>query len=314
MIRPYRQFMSLQQLLIMVLTSHRIRESIELDDSAQYAVFSTRPAMFEYTIQVKNFGAPGLLKVQLEFGPDRALICDANTFNAVRDADRGRDNLTYLEISSGAELFAKPQKQEAFTPNGKPPPTLQEALSSIESMPASTGNFGRRQDGFTPNTKTAPSGIEKVGGLPANLLNTAAAKPSKNAKPPEGKEAFDFLNAGCYWKEGEEGFWRERGARDKSRDETLPFPVVQKCRGYNPGTFLIALENVQSKIKPKLFRGMSPNRWTGEFNGCAEYQVDGWKWPEGYRTYLAAGVLPSREFYNFITGKILKGLPSFAKD
>lgn len=297
MIRPYRQFMSLQQLLVMVTTSHRIREYIELDDSAQYAIFSTRPAMFEYTIQVKNFAAPGLLKVALEFGPDKALICDANVFNAVRDADRGRDNLTFLEIATGAEIFAKPEKQEAFKPNERPTPTLAQAFDSIDKMPTTKGNIsGARKSGFTPNTQ-------------AGRQAAVAHKAKSRLIIPEGKAVFDHLNKGCVWEEGQAGFWRETTLRTVT--DKLPFPVKTLCRGYRRAEFLEALDNVQSKLLPKVFRGMSPHRWTGEFNGCGEYQVDGWKWPEGYRTYLADGVLPSREFYNFITGKDLKGLPSF---
>lgn len=311
----YHQWLSVKTLLQMVTTSHRISESIELDSRARYAIMTEHPAMFEVEVTLNNPGAPGTRKVEFVFDQSRGLVCDAETFRALSEADLVRRRLTFIEIASGDEIFAKPPKLDAFTPNGKPTPTLKEAFEAIDKLPPQTGNFGRRQDGFQPNTskKAAPSSVEKVAGLPAFLLDTAAGKPGALAKIPEGKEAFDYLNEGCYWEEGQEGFWRERGSRMLSRNDTLPFPVVQKCRGYNKAEFLLALDNVQFKIKPKVFRGMSPNRWTGEFNGCAEFQVDNWKWPEGYRTYIVGGVLPSREFYNFITGKTLKGLPSFAK-
>lgn len=295
----YHKFLPLKELLSMVLTSARIQEYIELDFSATFAIFSTRPAMFEYTIEVKNSGARGTQKIVLEFSPDKALLCDASVFNAVRTADRGRENLTYIETSSGAELFAKPEKQEAFKPNERPTPTLAQAFDSIDKMPTTKGNIGgARKSGFTPN---------KQAGRQAAI----AHKVKSRLIIPEGKAVFDHLNKGCVWEEGQAGFWRETTLRTVT--DKLPFPVKTLCRGYRRAEFLEALDNVQSKLTPKVFRGMSPHRWTGEFNGCGEYQVDGWKWPEGYRTYLADGVLPSREFYNFITGKDLKGLPSFTE-
>jgi hypothetical protein len=296
----YHKFMPLKELLSMVLTSARIQEYIELDFSATYAVFSTRPAMFEYTIEVKNSGSRTLQKIALEFSPDKALLCDAKVFNALREADRGRDNLTYIETSSGEEIFAKPQKQEAFTPNERPTPTLAQAFDTIDKIPAAKGNFGdARKDVFTPNPKQA--------GRQAALEH----KSKSRLIIPEGKEVFDHLNKGCIWEEGQAGFWRETALRTVT--DKLPFPVKTACRGYRRAEFLEALDRVQSQLKPKVFRGMSPHRWTGNSNGCGEYQVDGWKWPGGYRTYLADGVLPSREFYHFITGKDLKGLPSFTK-
>jgi len=308
----YHQWLSLKTLLGMVVTSHRIKESIELDDYARYAIYTEHPALFEIEVVLKQVGAPGTRKVPFVFDSSRALLCDADTFNALRQADAPRRRLIFIEIASGDEVF-KQVKQEAFVPNGgNAPPTLKEALESIDKLPTSTGNFGgRRQDGFTPNAKKSSPTKSRPVKQPAMIMNTAAHKPGPNAVIPQGRAVFDYLNKGCYWEEGQEGFWRAGGLREVTNK--LPFPVKMVCPGYRRAEFLQALDRVQSRLKPKVFRGYSPNRWTGEFNGSAEYQVDGWKWPEGYRTYLEAGVLPSREFYKFITGQDVPGLPSFAK-
>lgn len=307
--------LQLKDLLDMVVTSARIGEYIELDPATRYAIYTNHPMAFEYTISVKSPRVRGGEEITLEFTQHTALLCDAEVFRALRIADQVRYRLTFIDTATGGQIFAQPEKQAAFVPNGgKPVPTLAEAFESLDKIPPQTGNFGRRQDGFTPNTskkpvpKTRPA---KSAGASAAMLNTAAFKPGPRAIIPEGKAVFDHLNKGCVWEEGQAGFWRAGGLREVTNN--LPFPVKTICVGYRRAEFLEALDNVQSKVKPKVFRGMSPHRWTGEFNGCAEYQIDGWKWPEGYRTYLAAGVLPSREFYHFITGKVLKGLPSFAK-
>lgn len=95
----------------------------------------------------------------------------------------------------------------------------------------------------------------------------------------------------------------------------LPFPVITSAVGYVRKDFLARLEITEtSHAFRKQYRGWSTNRWTGEANGSGEYQLSGWSWPEGYKTYLKAGVLPSREFYKFIMGKDLASLPSYNKE
>lgn len=304
----------LKDLLDMVVTSARIGEYIELDPATRYAIYTNHPMAFEYTIQVKSPRVRGGEDLTLEFTQHTALLCDAEVFRALRIADQVRYRLTFIDTATGGKIFEQPEKQAAFTPNGgKPMPTLAQAFEDLDKIPHQPGNFGRRrQDGFTPNTsKKVPPAKSRPVKQPAMIMRTAAYKPGPDAVTPEGRAVFDYLNKGCYWEEGQEGFWRSGGLREVTN--TLPFPVKMICAGYRRAEFLEALDRVQSRLKPKVFRGYSPNRWTGEFNGSAEYQVDGWKWPEGYRTYLAAGVLPSREFYNFITGRYLKALPSFAK-
>lgn len=301
----------LKDLLDMVVTSARIGEYIELDPATRYAIYTNHPMAFEYTIQVKSPRVRGGEDLTLEFTQHTALLCDAEVFRALRIADQVRYRLTFIDTATGGKIFEQPEKQAAFTPNsGKPMPTLAQAFEDLDKIPHQPGNFGRRQDGFTPNTskKVPPA---KLSGMPASIMKTAAGKPGLQAIIPEGKAVFDHLNKDCFWKEGEAGFWRANGPR--TANDTLPFPVKTTCAGYNRAEFLKALAATEAKLQPKVFRGMSKHRWTGEFNGCAEYQVHGWKWPEGYRTYLEAGVLPCRKFYHFITGKDLKGLPSFAK-
>lgn len=316
----FHKFLTLPTLLDMVLTSARIEEYIELEPSAAYAIYSRHPSAFEYTVHVKQPNIRGLQTLALEFTPNIALLCSAEVFRALRNADILLGRLAFIDIQSGGEIFApKPAKLEKFAPN---PPTLKEAFDTLDKLPAQKGNFGDTKGvlkpvKFAPNEpgkkhpgpkKAAP---KKVSGFSAQLSKTAAFAPGPKAIAPAGKAQFDFLNKGCWTEDQTAGFWRERGERTEK--DHLPFPVIGVCAGYQRAEFLFFLDRVQSRLKPKVFRGMSPHRWTGEFNGSAEYQVDGWKWPEGYRTYIQAGVLPSREFHHFITGRHVKGLPSFAK-
>lgn len=119
-------------------------------------------------------------------------------------------------------------------------------------------------------------------------------------------------NTGCYFPDHIEGYWRQQPEKDESG---LPFPVISKdgVDGYSKEQFLTALhdkerEGEDSKL---LCKGSSICRLTGEANSSAEYSMEGWKWPAGYKSYIEKGVLPSADFYAFIMGAWLDGLISY---
>lgn len=307
------KFLPLKELLHLALDSAVEEVSVKLDTAVRYAIYTEHQTVFEYVLTQQATRGRGVVPVALEFSASQVLLCDAECFRALRIADQDKRRLVFIDVATGDEIFALP-KPEKFAPN---PPTLKEAFDSIDKIPKQAGNFGDHKPvKFTPNVGTKHPGPKKavpkkVAGFSAHLSKTAAYAPGPKAVPPSGKAQFDFLNKGCWTPDQTAGFWRERGER--SAKDHLPFPVIGVCAGYQRAEFLACLDRVQSRLKPKVFRGMSPHRWTGEFNGSAEYQVDGWKWPEGYRTYLQAGVLPTREFHHFITGRYIAALPSFAK-
>lgn len=128
--------------------------------------------------------------------------------------------------------------------------------------------------------------------------------------PPKGKAIYEVLNAHCFAGSKAAGFWREK-PEPKGSDGNLPFPVKQNLTDFVLTAFLDRLDEIEAKAESKHFKGWSTHRWTGEKNGSSEFHYRGWKWPVGYRGYIADGVLPSRKFYKFIMGATLSGLPEF---
>lgn len=140
----------------------------------------------------------------------------------------------------------------------------------------------------------------------------------KKGVPPKGKEAMSVINDNgrlLNWEDKRAGFWRQNV--NYIRNDTLPFPVITTCKEYDKvakGTFLLRLAEIEHLALVNRYRGWSQHRWTGEANGSTEFFFRDWRWPVGYSTYLKAGVLPSREFYAFITGKDIPTLPSYNKE
>lgn len=131
--------------------------------------------------------------------------------------------------------------------------------------------------------------------------------------PPGGKKAMACINDNgrlLKWEPKTAGYWRQ--VVNYSADDTLPFPVITTARGYVKSAFLNQLKIAERAATQRAYRGWSNNRWDGTANGSSEFNLNGWKWPSGYFTYLEAGVLPSREFYKFIMGKDLETLPSYS--
>lgn len=96
----------------------------------------------------------------------------------------------------------------------------------------------------------------------------------------------------------------------------MPWPVIFEVEGYDKDAFnhkLTLLQQLNPNLTTKMYRGVSLNRLTGEFNGNAEYELGGWVWPAGYIAYICMGVPPSRAFYEFVMGVDLPTLPTYGR-
>ena len=151
--------------------------------------------------------------------------------------------------------------------------------------------------------------------------------------PPIDHEAvlawhrFHELNDNSKFPDKVEGYWRQMAVippKDNLPGANVrhfinmdgaefPWPVRLTPTGFDQDAFLIKLMALESTLNPLRYRGISMNRLTGESNGCAEYEHDEWKWPEGFKEYIKNGVPPSRAFYSFVMGKDLDTLPTYGR-
>lgn len=102
-----------------------------------------------------------------------------------------------------------------------------------------------------------------------------------------------------------EGYWRATKSQIGLKfDSQLPWPRTHPDAEsvYGRDEFLIKLQMFEAKARAVGYKGWSRSRLTGECNGSREYEYRGWTWPEGYQHYIEHGVLPSRAFYEFVTG------------
>lgn len=78
---------------------------------------------------------------------------------------------------------------------------------------------------------------------------------------------------------------------------------VAKARPFKgQADFLAALYDIEDRANVIHYRGWSTCRICGKPNGSAEFEYRGWRWPSGYRHYVAEhNVRPSSEFHAFIT-------------
>lgn len=126
-----------------------------------------------------------------------------------------------------------------------------------------------------------------------------------------GQRAWSRLNIGCQTQSKTAGFWRQTFEKSSPflGANSLPFPVRMKLETFEKEAFLKQLTIEERKATKRPMKGWSTNRWDGSKNGSTEFQYKGWRWPCGYRTYIEGGVLPSAQFFKFIMGYDLAGLP-----
>lgn len=145
------------------------------------------------------------------------------------------------------------------------------------------------------------------------------------------EQLANFLEANIDSKfpKGIEGHWRsqkdvpsqenviasKRLAREPESEPSLPWPVAYfDIDGYDILFFLSKLAMKEKTAELHNYRGFSIHRLTGKVNGIGEYESSGWRWPEGYRSYIEMGVPPSRAFHRFITGIDIVGLPRYGHE
>ncbi|BAG41518.1 hypothetical protein [Ralstonia phage phiRSL1] len=80
-----------------------------------------------------------------------------------------------------------------------------------------------------------------------------------------------------------------------------PSPTTSDWPWTGQSAFLNKLERVESTLDPVAYRGISRCRVCGEGNGCEEFNLEGWRWPSGFRHYIEQhNVKPSSEFIAMI--------------
>lgn len=101
-----------------------------------------------------------------------------------------------------------------------------------------------------------------------------------------------------------EGFWKS----SSDSDENLPWPWPDP-RWLQRTTFLRALDRIEVQARKISYRGFSHCRLCGCRNGSRSFQFDIWKWPEGFRHYVADHeVRPSSDFEIFISSNQMNGM------
>ena len=103
---PYFEFITLRSLLVQITTSHRITESIELDERAEYALFTEQPLAFELVIHQTGAVRQDPLGMKaFEFHMGTALLCDEKVARALALADAKKERLQILRISDGCAVL-----------------------------------------------------------------------------------------------------------------------------------------------------------------------------------------------------------------
>ncbi|MNR21039.1 hypothetical protein D3C85_1379150 [compost metagenome] len=116
-----------------------------------------------------------------------------------------------------------------------------------------------------------------------------------------------------------EGYWRQYAVPPFSdrpfpmAADKYPWPVPMESEGFHKEGFLRQLRFIQDQAQCVTYRGFSRHRLSGGMNGSAEYEHEGWKWPEGYASYVEMGVPPSQAFYEFVMGLPLLTLPTYGR-
>jgi hypothetical protein len=94
-----------------------------------------------------------------------------------------------------------------------------------------------------------------------------------------------------------EGFWKSE------QEPHLPTPA-QGEQWSGQSAFQEAMDFVEVRLRPTLYRGFSVCRICKVANGNIEYETWGWRWPGGLRHYVRDHcVRPSGDFVSFILGQ-----------
>lgn len=113
-----------------------------------------------------------------------------------------------------------------------------------------------------------------------------------------------------------EGYWRERG--DTKSNLPWPEPCTDAIWPLIRQSFFTRLSHLElEKARRIYYRGRSicrlcplENGKVLPFVGSVEYELDGWRWPEGFIHYVGVHcVAPSFDFWKFVVENTLDLMP-----
>lgn len=101
-----------------------------------------------------------------------------------------------------------------------------------------------------------------------------------------------------------EGYWNDT----QNNYPEYPMPVPNVLSQDEANRFADMIESVQKFATENRYRGPSVSRITGERLGCAEYELDGWRWPGDFAHHYVRThrVKPTDAFMDFISRSITK--------
>jgi len=93
-----------------------------------------------------------------------------------------------------------------------------------------------------------------------------------------------------------EGFWYSK------YEPSLPMPEPRTIKtGLHKYSLVARLKRVQGDARVSHMRGFSTCRLCGTINGSAQYDWNGWVWPEGLLHYIQEhDVAPSEDFQDWL--------------
>lgn len=146
---PYYEFISMRSLLVQITTSHRIAESIELDERAEYAVFTEQNLAFELVAPIAGPTGKGpMAMLCFEFNLGVAMLCDEKVARAVALADAKKERLQIIRISDGRAILTG-----SFYPHESESGRQAKQIERKARKPKL--QFTPNQDGVNPELKEA---------------------------------------------------------------------------------------------------------------------------------------------------------------
>lgn len=98
-----------------------------------------------------------------------------------------------------------------------------------------------------------------------------------------------------------EGYWNDR----YNSYPEYPMPVANVLTKDEANEIADMIEKCQTMATETRYRGITVSRITGEYLGCAEYELDDWSWPGDFAEHYVRThrVKPTDDFLTFVKSK-----------